>query len=58
MVAGDLVDDAAAIVFTGVRGVEVLLNGAPEESLGVSWIESVFRGRESDRCYQSHIVPL
>ncbi len=33
LVAGDLVDDAAAIVLTGVRGVEVLLDGAPEESL-------------------------
>lgn len=33
LVPGDLVDDAAAIVFTGVRWVEVLLDCAPEKSL-------------------------
>lgn len=33
LVAGDLVDDAAAIVLTGVGGVEVLLNGPSEETL-------------------------
>lgn len=33
LIAGDLVDDAAAIVFTRVRWVEVLLDGAPEKSL-------------------------
>lgn len=58
LVAGDLVDDAAAIVLTGVRGVEVLLDGAPEESLTetVRRIKSVFRGRESDRCNRSQTV--
>ena len=34
LVAGDLVDDAAAIVLTGVGGVEVLLNCPPKETLG------------------------
>lgn len=33
LIAGDLVDDAAAIVLTGVGGVEVLLNGPTEETL-------------------------
>lgn len=33
LVAGNLVDDAAAIVLTGVGGVEVLLNGPTEETL-------------------------
>lgn len=33
LIAGDLVNDAAAIVLTGVRWVEVLLNGSPEKSL-------------------------
>ncbi len=58
LVTGDLVDDAAAIVLTGVRGVEVLLDGAPEESLTETArrIKSVFRGRVSDRCNQSQTV--
>lgn len=33
LVAGNLVDDAAAIVFTGVGRVEVLLYGPTEETL-------------------------
>lgn len=33
LVAGDLVDDAAAIVLTGVGRVEILLYGPTEESL-------------------------
>lgn len=33
LVAGDLVDDAAAIILAGVGGVEVLLNGPTEETL-------------------------
>lgn len=33
LVAGDLVDDAAAIVLTGVGRVEVLLYGPTEETL-------------------------
>lgn len=33
LVAGNLVDDAAAIILTGVAGVEVLLNGPTEETL-------------------------
>lgn len=35
LVAGDLVDDAAAVVLTGVGGVEVLLDGPAEEPLQV-----------------------
>lgn len=33
LVAGNLVNDAAAIVLTGVGGMEVLLNGPTEETL-------------------------
>lgn len=33
LVAGNLVDDAAAIVLTGVGWVKVLLNGPTEETL-------------------------
>lgn len=33
LVAGDLVDNAAAIVLTGVGGVEVLLNCPTKETL-------------------------
>lgn len=34
LVAGDLVNNAAALIFTGVRRVEVFLDGPPEETLG------------------------
>lgn len=35
LVAGDLVDDAATIVLTGVGRVEVLLNGPTKKTLEV-----------------------
>lgn len=34
LVAGDLVDDTAAVIFAGVGGMEVLLDCAAKETLG------------------------
>lgn len=35
LIAGDLVDDTAAVIFTGVGGMEILLDCAAKEALGV-----------------------
>lgn len=39
LVAGDLVDDTAAVIFAGVGGMEVLLDCAAKEALGWREVE-------------------
>lgn len=34
LIAGDLVDDTAAVIFAGIGGMEVLLDCAAKEALG------------------------